>query len=339
MNLREDALMLQQISKYRSPIMGGCILCVLLYHTGVTFGVGPIDYFIATIYGCIDIFLFLSGFGIYQSLSRNPDSLSFYRRRASKIYPAYIPMLLVWLAANFRSVGLSELPGLVFGNLTGLSFWLQKNPYFNWYILSLPAFYLASPLLVRIIQREKKHEIALLLLFPFLACTCCFGIARLLLFFSRIPCFVLGMLFGKAYLENREPCKQTKLLMLLTGIVFYVIQYLLVHVLSEDTMWHYGLWFYWHVFMLPALLLLYCTMIRIAEKLPVAGQIVKLLSLIGTSTLEIYVIHIVLFDFVPEGTRRLLWLLIAAGMVALGILYHKLLALIQRKLRRQNEPS
>lgn len=331
--------MLEQISKYRSTIMGGCILCVLLYHTGVTFGIGPIDYFIQTIYGCIDIFLFLSGFGIYRSLTRNPDSLSFYSRRASKIYPAYIPLLVLWLAANFRDVALTELPGFVFGNLTGLSFWLQKNPYFNWYILSLPAFYLASPLLVRIIRREKKHEIALLLILPSLACTCCFGISRLLLFFSRIPSFVLGMLFGKAHLENREPQKRTKIVMILTGVVFYVIQYLLVHRFSEDTMWHYGLWFYWHVFMLPALFLLYCTMIRVAEKLPVMKQLVKLLSLIGTSTLEIYVIHIVLFDFVPDGTRRALWLLIAACMVVLGILYHKLIDLIQRKWRRLSHLS
>lgn len=331
--------MLEQISKYRSPIMGGCILCVLLYHTGVTFGIGPVDYFIATIYGCIDIFLFLSGFGIYRSLTRNSDSLSFYSRRASKIYPVYIPLLLIWLAANCQGVGLTELPGFVFGNVTGLSFWLQKNPYFNWYILSLPAFYLASPLLVRIIRREKKHEIALLLILPFLACTCCFGISRLLLFFSRIPSFVLGMLFGKAHLEHKEPSRRTKGIMILVGIVFYVIQYLVVKRFSEDTLWHYGLWFYWHVFMLPALFLLYCGMIRGVEKLPILKHIVKLLSLIGTSTLEIYVIHIVLFDFVPEDTGRLVWLLIAACMVAAGIVYHRLIDLLQRKLHRSGVPS
>ena len=59
---------LSLLSSYRGALMGVAIIWVMLYHLGdidvsvisVIFGVG---------YGGVDIFLFLSGFGLYFSFS------------------------------------------------------------------------------------------------------------------------------------------------------------------------------------------------------------------------------------------------------------------------------
>ena len=64
---------LSLLSSYRGALMGVAIIWVMLYHLGdidvsvisVIFGVG---------YGGVDIFLFLSGFGLYFSLSKKEPS-------------------------------------------------------------------------------------------------------------------------------------------------------------------------------------------------------------------------------------------------------------------------
>ena len=61
--------MLEKISKNRSAVMGTAILLIMLYHSKVVLPTVFPYYIVAAIlefgYGGVDIFLFLSGFGIY----------------------------------------------------------------------------------------------------------------------------------------------------------------------------------------------------------------------------------------------------------------------------------
>ena len=67
---------LSLLSSYRGALMGIAIIWVMLYHLGnidvsvisVIFGVG---------YGGVDIFLFLSGFGLYFSMSKSWGGIFF----------------------------------------------------------------------------------------------------------------------------------------------------------------------------------------------------------------------------------------------------------------------
>ena len=61
----------QLLSKYRSHIMGYAILLVVSFHSSVITSQEP---FVTLRYlnvGSVDMFMFLSGMGIYQSLKRN----------------------------------------------------------------------------------------------------------------------------------------------------------------------------------------------------------------------------------------------------------------------------
>lgn len=69
-----------EIESLRMELMGFAIILIMLFHLGVLpFG------------ECgVDIFLFLSGFSMYHSLSRNDNIVKFYRKRLLRILPAYL---------------------------------------------------------------------------------------------------------------------------------------------------------------------------------------------------------------------------------------------------------
>lgn len=82
---------LNLLSKHRSFIMGIAMMMIMLHHL---YFVGFPCNTLALDYGMlgVDIFLLLSGFGIYFSLAKNWDKPigSFYRRRLVRIFPAAI---------------------------------------------------------------------------------------------------------------------------------------------------------------------------------------------------------------------------------------------------------
>ena len=82
-----------QISKYRTPLMGLATIWVSLFHFRCVMGVSPFGLFDAMGYGGVDIFLFLSGFGLYVGYKN--DIKYFYKRRFLRIYPTYILVILI----------------------------------------------------------------------------------------------------------------------------------------------------------------------------------------------------------------------------------------------------
>lgn len=70
--------------------MGFAILWVMYFHIPLKFAT-EVGWFIHRIgfYG-VDIFLFLSGLGVYYSLTKRPNVLGFYKARLVRILPAYI---------------------------------------------------------------------------------------------------------------------------------------------------------------------------------------------------------------------------------------------------------
>ena len=58
------------LSKHRSAIMGFAILWIMLFHLHVSVDFTPFMIIKRLGYGGVDIFLFLSGFGLYYSCSK-----------------------------------------------------------------------------------------------------------------------------------------------------------------------------------------------------------------------------------------------------------------------------
>ena len=88
--------MQEAIGACRDEIKGAAILWVVFFHAQL--GLGGLLYDVQKIgYGGVDMFLFLSGFGLYHSLSRDADAGRYLLRRARRLLPAYLPFCAVWL--------------------------------------------------------------------------------------------------------------------------------------------------------------------------------------------------------------------------------------------------
>ena len=168
----------------------------------------------------VDIFLFLSGYGLYFSYTKDHDIKIFYKKRFWRIIPPVIILLLAFslieiLCGNAISKYLSPLH------------WIWQIYCIYWYVGAIILFYLAFPFIYKV----AKENAALSLLFSFIIA---FGgifivkasdvntLGQLIIYFARVPIFVLGcvLAYKSEWLEKRGLFR----LILLFGIpLLYII--------------------------------------------------------------------------------------------------------------------
>ena len=122
--------------------MGFAILWVMYFHIPLKFAT-EIGWFTHRIgfYG-VDIFLFLSGLGVYFSLMKRPNVLRFYKARLVRILPAYVIVACV----SYCLLRLDKASALdFFYYISGIGYW-TRHTRFDWYIPTQLAFYLITPL-------------------------------------------------------------------------------------------------------------------------------------------------------------------------------------------------
>ncbi len=332
-----------KISKYRTAIMGVAILWIMAYHSGISFPLhipvlSPVaSYVRSTGYGAVDIFMFLSGFGLYMSLSRNPDCLTFYKKRVFRILPTYLPVLTVWLLLNLPAIpedawrhALLQNLITVLNNLTGAAFWLSKPPSFNWYMPAMIAFYLLTPVLFSLMG-TRRRETGLLLFTLLLDISFLDDYA--LVAVSRLTVFVLGMIAGRCLSEKREIRWKVELTAYLSGIISYIALYCFREKMPL-LLWSKGLHWYSFIFVAPALIFLLCRLFSLLDTSTAGHRICLAFEKTGLLTLEIYLIHIVLFDYLHIESG-FLWIPVFVLMIACGWLYQKAIAAVTARIARK----
>lgn len=179
------------VSLYRAELMGIATIMILLGHS-VFYGRGFIDYGLLQEvftmgYGGVDIFLFLSGYGLVYSIRKN-SVREFYRHRLKRTFPSVLAIVLCNILVNYKHLGLHFLNPL---------YWFGCY----WFIGFVLVAYLLFPILHKLIGKMGMRVfygsllISLLLYVPFLvtghgesnAFTC---------FVTRIPIFVMGACFS-----------------------------------------------------------------------------------------------------------------------------------------------
>ncbi len=318
--------MTTQISKYRNAIMGCAILWIMSYHSGISFPIhipflSPLaSYIRSTGFGAVDIFMFLSGFGLYQTLSHNSSLTRFYKKRLLRTIPSYLPVLTVWLFLHLPEVPEEMRLSTVINNLTGAAFWLSKPPSFNWYMPAIIVFYLITPAFFRFMGKRWKE--AFLLLLTVLLDICFLG-NYVIVAVSRFTVFTLGMILGRYFKEDRQIKQHTEISAYLLGIASYTVMYYLREAVPL-LMWPYGLHWYPFIFIAPAVTFLLCRILSLIDITAAGHKICELLDKVGQSTLEIYLIHIVLFDYLHIESS-LLWILIFITIIFCAYFYHRLI--------------
>lgn len=275
---------MKRITEIRTYLMGVAILCVMFFHTSGFFVVPEFLTFFQT-YGYlgVDIFFFLSAYGLYYSLTKQTPLKQWYKRRFIRIVPAFVCVILfhecvVWIFGDSPYEG---------------SFGLFAKNFLHyfvvfWYIPALLSFYLFFPFLY------KHRKYVLLLFLPITIFS--FWIPSVLLdvlgskdyvnaingFFFRIPVFLLGLIWAdnETVIYNKMNIWLIRLLVC-ASFSFFVLFYLgMLYVLGPRV-------FIYLIFILPAIICL-CFLCK-----QYVFPLSPFLEFCGKYSLELYLLHVI----------------------------------------------
>ncbi len=335
------------LSRYRSELMGIAMLWVMLFHaTDLIFPAGLLNSLRSAGFGGVDIFITVSAMGLVMSLNGRKQTYGeFMVRRLKRIYPAYLAAavpytLILW------SQGQAFLSSL-FWNLLLLNYWIRCPGSFNWYVSGIVLLY-AVTVPCFLFLRSREHRIAWtaggaaagLLLCQLLMQD---GYWQYMDIMYRIPVFFTGLLMGFFVLEERKlrlPDMVFWLTCAAAGIVyaFYACSHDMFAGLYTPLC---------HAFLLTTIpmCLVACFLF---EKLPL-GAVRRLLRLIGSSSLEIYLLNVTVFcqtgllrpffQFSFDRGGMLHWLILFTLNILLGLLFHHLVQAAMNALARLHGPA
>ncbi len=311
-----------RISRYKGVLMGIAILIVvyghlIYYHSYLQ----EYQYLNITEWytvGSVDIFLFLSGFGIYHSLRKNSEPLRFMGRRLGRLLPSFLPIIAVY-CIYLLVLGRMNL-WQALGNVTTFGWWTQIGMQFNWYIPTLIALYLFSPLFFAVLERFGRKALWLLAVL-FLLDAACVG-TSLMIGVSRFPVYFLGMFLAKEAADGHRPSRRH---LILSGVLLVLSMAALYYLVTRHPGSLRRLGFWWHPFLFSTPGCLYFTTwcLEKHEKWKPTRLLNRGLSFLGGRSFEIYLCHLMVFTVgyyagVQGWTR---WILLALFGLLLGIVY------------------
>lgn len=283
------------ISKYRNQIYGFSILWIVVFHIWETFNKklvlnwAVIDIVKRGNMG-VDIFLLLSGVSLYFAMKKNPDQTlnQFYRRRFSKIFRIYLTVCVPFFLFMFLTGNYS------IGTFIKQVFFMSKGVSSFWFILVITICYAIYPFLFRLIDTNQKKKIyfltiiySLLLVLFMILNEPAYRYYEILL--SRIPVFLLGSTLGNLVYEDRKIPSWVLVLSLLILVSLGPFNMIVAKIPLLNSIsvimarYMLGLQGF-------AVIIVFITFSQFLED----TLIFKWLGNLGTITLEVYVVHIIL---------------------------------------------
>lgn len=197
MRIRE--IELADVSRYRGELMGAAILFIILFHVPLArndmfFGLrrcGNIG---------VDMFLFLSGVGLWYSWVKHPSVKYFYRRRLLRIFPTWLVISSLFYLQRFN-FETGDYVDLFLDITINWGFWLNDELTF-WYMPAIMMLYLWAPLYMMLIQKHPVFRWLPVLM----VCWCCIvqwvvpihqAVGHIEIFWSRVPIFFIGINAGE----------------------------------------------------------------------------------------------------------------------------------------------
>ena len=155
------------ISTHRQTIMGFSILYIMFFHSSFPLGEIRVLRIIKSFGNLgVDIFLCLSGIGIYYSLynaekvRKSKDKyflfFDFYKKRLIRILPATVICLLPWYLYLYHGQKIN--PAIFILNITSISYWFDGVNR-GWYVALTILLYLIYPLVYLLIRKCGKRKL------------------------------------------------------------------------------------------------------------------------------------------------------------------------------------
>ncbi len=291
------------LSKYRTELMGFSIIWVMFYHSyldGMVFpkklGIPSILNFILKHGACgVEIFLLLSGLGLYYSFNKNKSLSYFYKNRVKRVV---IPYFLIasgfWIWQD-----LFYKPNIVkfIKNITLFSFW--ETGYIRlWYIALLIPLYLIFPFLYYFIYGKNENEhpkkkallrCAILVIANIILNSIIFRLSlsyygKIEIALCRITIFLLGILI-ESYAKRDDKVSYGAMIAIL--VIYSSKIYATELKVSKffNRFWYISL-----AFVVCFILIYFFELLHLKER--PNFFLSKILTLAGKYSLELYILHI-----------------------------------------------
>lgn len=290
---------LANISRFRGELMGAAMLFIILFHVALPredafFGLrrmGNVG---------VDMFLFLSGIGLWFSWTKNPDVRHFFVRRYLRIYPAWLIIACLFYIPRFEGGDLWAWVDFVGDISINWDFWLHDELNF-WYIPATMMLYLFAPGYMELIKRHPIYR-----WLPVVMIMWCIlvqyvtpihrAVGHLEIFWSRVPIFFIGINMGEMVRSRKQLPPDAVWLLLVTFLMtFGTCLYL-----EQVRHGHFPL-FVERMLYIPFTVCSILVMNRIFRRTP--EWVNRAFRLVGMLSLEAYLIHIhfVLVYIQPMG--------------------------------------
>ncbi len=286
---KQTGYSLSALSTTRDLLFGFATVWIILFHSYISFKIAmPNQPVLAEILGLIkehgnkgvDMFLFMSGIGLYYSMSQNPRLRDFYKKRATRILPAVFIVSFIWFAFD-TPAGINGY----FSDVFFVSFFTKGVRNF-WYFILMIFLYAIYPLIHKLYKSTgvwgAVTSIVVVVALNFLLMkTSPAFYSRIEIALTRIPVFLLGAFAGKYIKEGK---RISWLWIALSGVIIigiYVFYYFepVPHLLY---LYRYigGIFAVCHLFLFSALF-----------SKSTLGFLGTFLVWIGGYSMEIYLIH------------------------------------------------
>lgn len=192
-------------STKRDYLFGIATVMVILFHSYISFSAlfpdapwlaNTLSVIKGTMNKGVEIFLFLSGIGLYYSMSKKPTLKEFYKKRATRILPALFIVSAIWFA-------LREPNGL-WGYLSDVFFisFFTKGTRVFWYFILTIFLYIIYPLIHKLFEKTRLYglifsvaAVVILNIILMNAAPAFYRNTEIAL--TRIPIFLVGAWIGK----------------------------------------------------------------------------------------------------------------------------------------------
>lgn len=265
--------------------MGWAIVWIMMLHFRFIH-LKPLGFIAQYGFAGVEIFMMVSGLGLYFSLDKNNDIGQYYKRRFLRIFPTY------YIIGIFASIILFHDTILTYiFRYSTIGFW-TNGPSWEWYVPSIVALYLIAPFLK--IMIDRKHIIIIVI-----SCTIILAISYYIVvneivkakdphFFLlyRIPAFIFGMIC--AYWIKNMTSLRYYYIILLIGIPFFILLFPHHHII-------YNFKYLSLLFLLPSFTICFITFSKYIKLFN------PILAIIGKASLEIYLIQAIFFNAIISG--------------------------------------
>lgn len=276
--------------------MGIAILWVMFYHFEAP--INGIPEIVKNYgYGGVDIFLFASGIGNYLSYLRDESPGDFLKRRINRLAPTYLPFIIFWLVYKFLN-GNKAIVRFAVGNIFGVQGLTVNGNEFNWYITAILVCYVLTPYLASFVRKNSLLKNSLLVLFLLLLSVAFWEDKRLIIAASRLPVFVVGMIFAK----HGDSLLSKKIIAgALAALAAGFALSLVFSKFFSHYLWTKGLFWYPFLLISPGLCIIISEINYFIDKHRKLDILLKplrkLIAEIGKCSFEIFLVHIFVFEF------------------------------------------